>query len=66
MPENWVLHHRINLADGFTQAFQSMGDIMVIERIQTVPPGFGMERRYAKLGQEWALIYYADMHQLSQ
>ncbi len=59
--EEWVVHKPYNDMDGtFTRQFMSVGDI-VTEIIADKSNRFSMERRFAKIGGEWHLIYYREM-----
>ncbi len=65
--DQWVLHQPFNDQDGsFVQEFSRLGDDMVIEQIRDASGSFGMQRRFAKMGDEWHLIYYAAMNQLAK
>lgn len=57
--ENWVLHKAFdeNLTD-FEKTYQVINNI-VIETIRDKYNFSKIERRFAKLGDEWMLIYYA-------
>ena len=39
---------------------------MVIDQIMDARGMFGMQRRFAKIGEEWRLIYYAAMNPLGE
>ncbi len=65
--ESWVIHRPFNDQDGnFVQEFTRVGSNMVVEQIQDTGGNFGMQRRFARIGDEWHLIYYAAMNQLAQ
>jgi hypothetical protein len=56
--DDWTLHKPFNDHGGtFTQKY-IMTDNVVIEKINDRSNFFRMERRFAKLGDEWSLIYY--------
>ena len=65
--EDWVLHQPFENAEGeFSRRFTKINDEMVIENIELVGGGYGMQRRWSKSGEDWYLIYYAGMNQLAQ
>lgn len=64
-PEDWTLHQLLNNSEGaFKQEYLSVDDNTVIEYIIDPRSGFGMERRFSRLSQEWYLIYYEAMNSL--
>ncbi len=61
--ENWVLHKPFNDAlTGFSKSLSSMGEGLMVEKIVHEEGGFHMERRFAKIDDEWKLIYYAALN----
>ena len=65
--EDWVIHKHFNSMDGnFTQQLIPLGDAMVIEQIRHSQAAYGMQRRFAKMGDEWQLIYYGAMNKLAE
>lgn len=60
-PEDWVMHKPFSGQNNFEQNFQIAGEGLVIERIGN-KDGFSMQRRFAKLSNEWHLIYYAAIN----
>lgn len=55
---DWTLHQPFNDYGGtFTRKY-IMTDDVVIEKINDKSGFFKMERRFAKLGDDWTLIYY--------
>lgn len=65
--EDWQLHQPFNAENTeFERAFISFGDDLVIEKITHKNGQFGTVRRFAKLGGEWYLIYYAGLNRMEQ
>lgn len=63
--EDWQIHHPFsNANEAFKQEYLSVDDNTVIEYIIDNSTGFGMERRFSNLGNEWYLIYYEAMNSL--
>lgn len=63
--ETWHMHHAVDFSDGdFIQEWTPMSETLLIERIRTKGANYALERRFAKSGNEWELIYYADMQEL--
>lgn len=61
--ENWVLHRPFNDAlTGFSRSMSFMGDGLMVEKITHEEGGFRMERRFAKIDDQWKLIYYAALN----
>jgi len=61
--EDWQIHRPFAPESGFSSAFTTVGDDLVIERITDASGRYGLERRFARLdGESWLLIYYADLH----
>ena len=62
--EDWQMHQIFDeTKTGFRSSFTRIGDNLVIESIVHKQGTYGMERRFSKLdGQEWFLIYFADLH----
>ncbi len=48
----------------YNRELQTLGDMMIIERIMTKSANYGVERRFAKQPDgNWALIFYSDMQE---
>lgn len=60
---DWVLHQPIDReSTGFRSEFVRLGDGLMVETITNETATYGMERRFARLGDgEWYLIYYAAL-----
>ena len=65
--ENWELHRPFNFAtNDFERDLVAFGNDIVIEKIIHRSGQFGTIRRFAKMGDEWYLIYYAGMNRIAQ
>lgn len=63
--EDWRMHKPFNRYDNnFKREFLPVGSTMIVEKITDSKTGFSMTRRFAKLDDEWYLIYYAGMNML--
>jgi len=64
--ENWRMQRAVDfdLSD-FTRKLVPVNEVMVVEYIVHKNGKFGMERRFAKFGDEWNLIYYAGLNRFS-
>ena len=58
--EDWVLHKPFNRDGSFERVFTNISGI-ITEYISSTNGMFSMEKRYAKLGGEWHLIYYQEL-----
>lgn len=65
LPEEWVMHKPFNTESGFKQSFEVAGEYLVIENSINKEAGFGMQRRFAKLNDEWNLIFFAGINKLN-
>lgn len=65
--ENWRMHRPIDFEQTkFEQNFQTLGDELIIENIIDPTVGYGMMRRWAKIGGEWSLIYYVGLNPIRE
>lgn len=63
--DDWRMHRPFNRYDNnFQREFLPVGKTMIVEKITDGKTGFSMTRRFAKLDDEWYLIYYAGMNML--
>jgi hypothetical protein len=63
--ENWALHRPIDFETSpFKRRILPLGDDLIMEYITHEKMSAGMMRRFAKLGDEWYLIYYEGMQTL--
>lgn len=61
--DTWVFHRMTDsLQQNFDREFISLGDDLIIEHLTHKSGKIGMERRFARLGDGWNLIYYAGMN----
>lgn len=65
--ENWRMHRPIDFQKSkFVQNFETLGDELIIENISDRDSGYGMMRRWAKIGGDWSLIYYVGINPLEE
>ena len=57
---SWVIHKPFDPKGTFKRDWYSINSI-IIERISDSSGRFTMERRWAKMGSEWNLIFYKEM-----
>ena len=61
---NWRMHRANFDLNDYRIERQTIGDIMVVERVMAKAVNYGIERRFAKQPDgEWALIFYSDMRE---
>lgn len=64
---DWVMHKQFDLSSSdYEREFLPIGETILVEKIIHKNTGFGMIRRFAKLGEDWYLIYYVGMNKLSE
>ncbi|HND86995.1 MAG TPA: hypothetical protein PK971_01640 [Saprospiraceae bacterium] len=66
-PADWVMHRPMDDSEGnYIREVQTMGDLIVIERIKVKAVNYGIERRFARQADtgEWALIYYSGIREM--
>lgn len=56
--ETWRMHRRLERGGGFEQAFTPVDESLVFETIAHPGTGYRIERRWARLGRDWQLIFY--------
>lgn len=56
--EDWSMHKPLDLGDSYVQEVDNSQPDLVVERIKTAEGAYLIERRFAKLGDDWWLIYY--------
>ncbi|NND09391.1 MAG: hypothetical protein HKN87_23710 [Saprospiraceae bacterium] len=62
--DNWVLHRAFDeRLTGYERSRKRFGSNIIIETIVQKDTDIGMIRRFAKMDDEWILIYYAAMNQ---
>lgn len=63
----WKIHKPLDPERGdFRRKFFMMDDQLIIETISQAESQFAMQRRFAKLGDDWFLIYYAGMNPVKE
>lgn len=64
--ETWKMHKQFDLTTSdYEREFLPIGETILVEKIIHKNTGFGMIRRFAKLGEDWYLIYYVGMNKLN-
>ncbi len=59
----WMYHKKIDLdSSGYERIIKTLGTNIVSEALVNRTQKVTMERRFAKLGEEWYLIYYAGLN----
>ena len=65
--EDWRMQRQFDFEmSEFKRHIVPVNDMMVVERIVHQSGEFGMVRRFARVGGEWHLIYYAGMNRLAK
>jgi len=65
--EDWEIQRAIDFENSeFKQELIKFGDDLVIEKILHQSGEYGAIRRFAKMGEEWYLIYYAGLNRIEQ
>lgn len=65
--DSWKWHRAMDeTLSGYERSWQVISDEMISETIVQTSVGIGMTRRFAKVGGEWNLIYYAGMNPVGQ
>lgn len=60
---SWKMNKPIDLDEhGFSRKLQAVGDNMIIETLMHSSGQYGLQRRFAKMEEEWMLIYYAGLN----
>ncbi len=62
-PETWTIQHGFNLQSAdFEHQLRPIGDDAMIEKLVHRSGDLAIVRRFARLGDEWYLIYYAGLN----
>ncbi len=61
LAENWIYHNAVSPDDLWSVDFTIPVEGVIIEFIHTKEGGYWMERRFAKMRDEWNLIYYQGL-----
>lgn len=65
--EDWVLHRPFDpTSQTYVRSFDKISPDVIVEYIQDRNGQFGMMRRFARLGDDWNLIYYVAMNRLKR
>lgn len=65
--EDWELQRPFDVENSdFEREVIKFGDDLVIEKIVHKSGEYGTIRRFAKMGEEWYLIYYAGLNRIEQ
>ena len=63
--DSWRMQRGFDLQNSsFEQQLIPVSEDLIIEKITHKAGGLGMQRRFARFGEEWFLIYYADLNQM--
>jgi len=63
--DDWIIHKLFDSMDGtYVQYIKEVGPGLVVDQIKDAAGTYGMQRRFAKMGDDWFLIYYAAMNVL--
>lgn len=66
-PGSWHMQRLDYNPNDYLREVQMLGDVLIIEHIRAKSANYGIERRFAKQpDDEWALIYYSDMQEISK
>ena len=65
-PETWEMLHLPDMTDaGLKRSFETISDVLIIEKLQYPMVNYGMERQFFKEENgAWKMIYYAEMQEL--
>ena len=62
-PETWRMNRPIDLEEtGFRREIGFLGNDILTERLVHESGDYAMMRRFARMGEEWYLIYYAGLN----
>lgn len=63
--ENWAVHKPfMGNEEEYLKEFRVINENLISEFIVEKQMGYGMERRFSRLGNRWYLIYYMDMNKM--
>lgn len=57
--ENWVIHKSLAHSEAFKQSFENLHGV-VTETLMENTGQYSVTRRFAKLGKDWNMIFYAQ------
>ena len=58
--DDWRIHRPLTLGSDFARELEVVDEGLVFETIRTRVGNYRIERRFARLGEEWNLIYYRE------
>lgn len=65
--EDWILHQPVDFETSeFRREILPLSEEIVLEKIVHRSGQTGMLRRFAKIGDDWYLIYFADLNRIRQ
>ncbi|MCB0558408.1 MAG: hypothetical protein H6573_24350 [Lewinellaceae bacterium] len=65
--DSWRMQRGFNLeSSSFEQQLIPISEDLIIEKITHKVGDLAMQRRFARLGEDWYLIYYADLNRVKQ
>ncbi len=60
---NWEIHKKIDNKDNqMKHTFITLNEHFVTEKVVYKQTGYGIERRFAKVGNRWMLVYYQALN----
>jgi hypothetical protein len=62
--EDWAIHRPIPANSDFSSKLLPVDEALVIEQIIHNSGDYAIERRFAKMNDEWLLIYYAGLNRV--
>jgi len=63
--EKWVVHKPfMGNEEEYLKEFRVINENLISEFIVEKQMGYGMERRFSKIGNRWYMIYYMDMNKM--
>ena len=57
-PDTWIMHKPLELGHEYIREIAESSEDLVVERVKTTEGSYIIERRFAKFGDMWMLIYY--------
>lgn len=65
--KTWVIHQPINFkTSGFKRELKSFGKDLIVERVVHESGDYAMLRRFARINNQWTLIYYAGLNPIQK
>jgi hypothetical protein len=64
-PGEWKIQRMTWNPQDYEQQFETMGEVLVVEKLRAKSVKYGLERRFSQNDQgQWMLIYYADLQNI--